>query len=75
MTTPAGPILLDTNVVLQVVRGSEVATRIDAAVQLRARPERPLISVISVGEALAFAQRRNWASSARPVSRNSFESS
>jgi tRNA(fMet)-specific endonuclease VapC len=56
----SGPILLDTNVVLHIVRGSEVARRIDAAIQLRARTERPLISVVTIGEALAFAQRRVW---------------
>jgi tRNA(fMet)-specific endonuclease VapC len=58
MTVP-GAILLDTNVVLHVVRGSEVAARIDAAVQLRSRAERALISVVTVGEALAFA-RQPW---------------
>jgi tRNA(fMet)-specific endonuclease VapC len=58
--TVGGAILLDTNVVLHVVRGSEVARRIDTAVQLRARTERPLISVVTLGEALAFAKHRNW---------------
>jgi tRNA(fMet)-specific endonuclease VapC len=59
MTVPAA-ILLDTNVVLHIVRGSEVANRIDAALQLRSRAERALISVVTVGEALAFARRRGW---------------
>jgi tRNA(fMet)-specific endonuclease VapC len=62
MTVP-GAILLDTNVVLHVVRGSEVATRIDAAVRLRSRAERALISVVTIGEALAFARRRGWGDS------------
>ena len=54
-------ILLDTNVLLQLVRGNEIGKRIDANYQLRARLERPLISVITVGEAMALAKKFKWA--------------
>lgn len=54
-------ILLDTNILIQLVRGKELGKRIDANYQLRARLERPLISVITVGEVMAFARKLNWA--------------
>lgn len=62
MAVSADLVLLDTNVVLHLLRGNETGQRIDAAMGLRARPERPLISVITMGEALAFARYRNWGS-------------
>ena len=54
-------ILLDTNVLIQLVRGNEIGKRIDTNYQLRARLERPLISVITVGEAMALARKFKWA--------------
>lgn len=54
-------ILLDTNVLIQLVRGNEIGKRIDANYQLRARLERPLISVITVGESMALARKFKWA--------------
>ncbi|MGK3969980.1 type II toxin-antitoxin system VapC family toxin [Sorangium sp. So ce118] len=54
-----GLVLLDTVVVLHLVRGNDTGKAIDAAIRLSAR-ERPLISIISVGEALGFAQYRRW---------------
>ncbi|WP_437733709.1 PIN domain-containing protein [Sorangium sp. So ce1335] len=56
-----GLVLLDTVVVLHLVRGNETGRRIDAAMGLSGRgAERPLISIITVGEALGFAQHRGW---------------
>lgn len=55
-----GLVLLDTTVILHIVRGNETARRINAAMNLNGRPERPLISVVSIGEALGFAQYRGW---------------
>lgn len=60
MTAVSGLVLLDTNVVLFLVRGNDFGRRIDAAYNLRQRPERPLISVVNVGELLGFARYRNW---------------
>lgn len=54
-------LLLDTSVVLHLVRGNSVATRMDEAYALRTRNDRPLISVVTVGEARAFALRLGWA--------------
>ena len=55
-----GLVLLDTTVILHIVRGNETARRINAAMNLNGRPERPLISIVSIGEALGFAQYRSW---------------
>ncbi|WP_441290165.1 type II toxin-antitoxin system VapC family toxin [Sorangium sp. KYC3313] len=60
MTAPEGPVVLDTNVVLQLVRGNEFGRALDAAFRLQARPLRPILSIVSVGELLAFAKRRAW---------------
>lgn len=56
----SGLLLLDTSVLLHVIRGNEVARRIDAAWRLQTRPDRPLISIVTVGEARAFALRLGW---------------
>lgn len=53
-----GLVLLDTAVILHIVRGNETARRMDAAMSLSRRLERPLISIVSIGEALGFAQHR-----------------
>jgi tRNA(fMet)-specific endonuclease VapC len=60
MSTPSRLLLLDTNIVIHLTRGSSVGQAIDERFQLRARADRPLLSVVSLGEALAFAQLRNW---------------
>lgn len=53
-------LLLDTSVILHLIRGKATGLAIDAAYGLRKRPDRPLVSVISVGEILSFAAQRGW---------------
>lgn len=60
MTIPSGLVLLDTNIVLFLVRGNDFGRRIDAQYNLLRRPDRPLISVVNVGELLGFARYRSW---------------
>ena len=60
MIRPSRLLLLDTNIVIHLVRGGSIGQAIDARFQLRARPERPLDSVVSLGEALSFARQRGW---------------
>lgn len=55
--------LLDTNIVVQYVRGSEVAQRIEAQLNLRQQRKRPLISVVSIGELEALARKLKWGQS------------
>ena len=60
MTSDGRLLLLDTSVILHLLRGKATGLAIDAAYGLRKRPDRPLVSVISVGEILSFAAQRGW---------------
>ncbi len=50
-------ILLDTNVLVHLARGRAAGEWLDQQYGLRARAERPLVSVVSVGEILRIANR------------------
>lgn len=50
MIPPERLVLLDTNVLIHLVRGNAIGRAIDARYGLRARPERPLISMVTVGD-------------------------
>jgi len=52
--------LLDTSVVLHLVRGSALGQHIDQRFGLRRASQRPLISVVSLGEVRVLAQRNGW---------------
>jgi tRNA(fMet)-specific endonuclease VapC len=60
MSTVPRFLLLDTNIIIHLVRGDAVGQAVDSRFRLRARAERPLVSTVTLGEALAFAQWRNW---------------
>lgn len=53
-------LLLDTNIVIHLIRGNEVGRRVDAAFQIRHRADRPLISVVTVGECLSLVRQFQW---------------
>lgn len=59
--------LLDTGVLLLLVRGGEVARNLDAAFGLRASTFRPLICCVSVGELWALAEMNNYGAEKRGV--------
>ena len=42
-------LLLDTNIVIHLVRGGNIGQAIDSRFELRARRERPLVSVVTLG--------------------------
>jgi tRNA(fMet)-specific endonuclease VapC len=59
--TPAnGLVLLDTNILLHVIRATSLAAQIDTEHSLRRRSDRPLVSIVTVGESLAFAKKNGW---------------
>lgn len=60
-------LLLDTSILLHLVRDSRVGRSIESRFRLRTRVERPLISIITLGEMLAFVKRGNWGSWKRSV--------
>lgn len=52
--------LLDTNVVLALVRGQALGATIDATFSLSAGKRRPAISVVTHGEVRVLASRNGW---------------
>lgn len=52
--------LLDTNIVLTLVRGNALASFIDSKFGLRASKVRPMISVVTHGEVRVLAGRNGW---------------
>ena len=60
MTGRSELLLLDTNIVIHLIRDNEVATRLDAAFHLRHRTDRPLLSVVTVGECLSVVRQFRW---------------
>lgn len=52
--------LLDTNIVLTLVRGNALAMSIDKRFALRASKVSPLISIVTHGEVLVLARRNGW---------------
>jgi tRNA(fMet)-specific endonuclease VapC len=65
VTNPDELILLDTGVLLYLLRGQATGRKIEEDYNLSKRSERPLISVITVGEILAIALRRGYAAEKR----------
>jgi len=53
-------LLLDTNIVLALVRGGPLGSYLDGTFVLRAAKERPLISVVTHGEIRVLAHRNGW---------------
>lgn len=57
---PPDLFLLDTNVLIHLIRGDELGAKIDGQYGLRSAFRRSIICVVTVGELYAFAARRNW---------------
>ena len=53
-------VLLDTNVLILLVRNGASGKQIQKDYDLAGRAERPLISIVTVGEAKAFARKLSW---------------
>jgi tRNA(fMet)-specific endonuclease VapC len=53
-------LLLDTSILIHLVRENRVGRSVESRFRLQTRAERPLISIITVGEILAFAKRSGW---------------
>ena len=52
--------LLDTNILVAVVRGGKLGQHIENEYHLISAPFRPLISVVSIGELLKLTREFNW---------------
>jgi tRNA(fMet)-specific endonuclease VapC len=62
VNTRSDLLLLDTNIVIHLIRNNEVGKRVDAIFQIRHRVDRPLISVVTVGECLSLVRQFQWGS-------------
>lgn len=60
MTLPAGLVVLDTNILVYLVRGKAAGRKLDTDYSLSTATLRPLISVTTVGECLSLAKQFNW---------------
>ncbi|MDA0836515.1 MAG: type II toxin-antitoxin system VapC family toxin [Planctomycetota bacterium] len=52
--------LLDTNILIHLIRGNQLGKQIDATYDLRANLYRNTISVVSVGEVHSFGLKLSW---------------
>ena len=53
-------LLLDTNILVHLVRENRTGRSIDSRFLLRKREEKSLVSIVTVGEALAISRRLAW---------------
>ena len=62
LSNPPGQdvLLLDTNILVISLRAGAPSRQLEAQLGLRTRAVQGLISIITVGEAMAFARKRNW---------------
>lgn len=60
MIPPDALVLLDTNVLVELIRNRGTGQRINNELALSERPERPVISVVTVGELRAAARKFGW---------------
>jgi tRNA(fMet)-specific endonuclease VapC len=58
--TAQSPFLLDTNIVLALMRSNSLGRSIDLAYQLRTNLNRSLISIVTVGEMQSLARQFRW---------------
>lgn len=59
MAAPVG-YLLDTNILVALIRGKRLGERIDTRFKLRSGLSRCIISIVTVGECLALAKKLSW---------------
>ncbi len=60
MTKPSGLVMFDTNILVHVLRASAVGRRAYEDAEQLGGAERPLISVVTVGEMHSLAKQLSW---------------
>lgn len=53
-------LLLDTNILIHLVRRNRIGETIQSRFEVTNRPERPLVSIVTVGEVLALSKGLGW---------------
>jgi len=70
VSSPPPLYLLDTGVLLVLVRGQAIGKHIERTYGLSRLPQRPLASVVSKAEIRSLAQRNGWGDAKRAVLEN-----
>jgi predicted nucleic acid-binding protein len=65
--------LLDSSVILHLVRGRALGERIEQEYGLDIAVLRPLVAIVSHGELWVIAERKNWGENKRAVLRNTLD--
>jgi len=65
--------LLDTNIVVHVVRADSIGKYVDETYGLRKSPYKPLISIVSRGELYVLADRGRWGADKMQALRNAID--
>jgi tRNA(fMet)-specific endonuclease VapC len=52
--------LLDTNILVQLIRGNRLGQEIDSRYAIRTALNRSMVSIVTVGEILSFALKLGW---------------
>ncbi len=60
MTSRSGLVLLDTSILVHLIRESPLGKHVMEQEQLRSRGEQPLICVVTVGEMLSLGRHWKW---------------
>jgi tRNA(fMet)-specific endonuclease VapC len=53
-------LFLDTSIVIHLIRGNDIADRVNAQFGIRRRADRPLISTVTIGECLSIVHQFRW---------------
>jgi tRNA(fMet)-specific endonuclease VapC len=53
-------LFLDTSIVIHLIRGNDIAERVNAQFHIRRRADRPLISTVTIGECLSIVRQFRW---------------
>jgi len=69
----SGSYVLDTSVLLHLVRGKDLGRQIDRAFGLRASMHRHIVSIVSEAELSVIADRKTWSSDKRSALRHALE--
>jgi len=71
----SGPLLLDTNILLELVRDKDLGKHISSQFNLKSAVHRPLISIVTVGEIWALATSLDLAKASERFSRRCWQRS
>ena len=67
--------VLDTNVLLHLIRGKALGTKIDQALGLTSSMHRQVVSIVTQAELSVMADRKNWGTAKRAALQHALDNS